>query len=200
LPLVIIALALAVALTLAVALRAVALPIAAVLALLLTAASTFGVMQLLFGGAHPPLGGPGYLDPMSIIGIFTVVFGISLVYLTVLLARTREQIVAGATVDGALDTALRRTAAASTGSGLLMIAALIPFATTELLTVRQFGVGVAIAVALDTFLVRPVLLPAAVEVLGRWSWWPTHVYGARVRPTTEGKAAGRPDGRAGAAA
>ena len=42
---------------------------------LLTAAATFGVMTLLFGGAHPPLGGPGYLDPMSIIGIFTAVFG-----------------------------------------------------------------------------------------------------------------------------
>ncbi len=207
LPLVIVALAIAVALTLAVALRAVALPIVAVLALLLTAASTFGVMELLFGGSHPPLGGPGYLDPMSIIGIFAVVFGISLVYLVVLLARAREEIVrdeqvgagatvdlrdeqvgagatvdlrdeqvgAGATVDQALDTALRRTAAASTGSALLMIAALIPFATTELLTVRQFGVGVAVAVALDAFIVRPVLLPAAVEVMGRWSWWPTRV-------------------------
>ncbi len=202
LPLVIVALAIAVALVLGVALRAVALPIVAVLALLLTAASTFGVMQLLFGGSHPPLGGPGYLDPMSIIGIFSVVFGISLVYLVVLLARAREEIVrddrgvAGTTVDGALDTALRRTAAASTGSGLLMIAALIPFATTELLTVRQFGVGVAVAVALDAFLVRPVLLPAAVEVLGRWSWWPTRVYGAVVPATTDGEAAGRPDGGA----
>jgi putative drug exporter of the RND superfamily len=185
LPLVIVALAIAVALTLGVALRAVALPIATVLALLLTAASTFGAMELLFGGSHPPLGGPGYLDPMSIVGIFAVVFGVSLVYLTVLLARAREEIVKGATVDSALDTALRRTAAASTGSGLLMIAAVIPFATTELLTVREFGVGVAIAVALDTFLVRPVLLPAAVEVMGGWSWWPTHV-SAGPRPPKRG--------------
>jgi len=175
LPLVIVALAIAVALVLAVALRAIALPIAAVLALLLTAAATFGAMQLLFGGKHPPLGGSGYLDPMSIIGIFTAVFGISLVYLVLLLARAREEIVKGANVDGALDVALRRTAAASTGTGILMIGALIPFMTTELLTVRTFGVGIAIAVALDAFLVRPVLLPAAVEVMGRWSWWPTRV-------------------------
>ena len=180
--LVIVALALAVALVLGVALRAVALPIVAVLALLLTAASTFGAMQLLFGGKHPPLGGPGYLDPMSIIGIFTVVFGISLVYLVVLLARAREEIVRGASVDGALDAALRRTAAASTGTGLLMIGALIPFMTTELLTVRAFGVGVAVAVALDAFVVRPVLLPAAVEAMGRWSWWPTRVELRRHEP------------------
>jgi putative drug exporter of the RND superfamily len=182
LPWVIIALALAIALTLGVALRAVALPIAAVLMLLLTAAATFGAMQLLFGGSHPPLGGPGYLDPMSIVGIFAAVFGISLVYLVVLLARAREEIVAGATVDQAIDRALRQTAAASTGTGILMIAALIPFATTELMTVRTFGVGIAIAVALDAFLVRPVLLPAAVEVMGRFSWWPTRVAARPRRP------------------
>lgn len=175
LPWVIVALALAIALTLGLALRTVALPIVAILFNLLTAAATFGAMRLMFGGSHPLLGGPGYLDPMSIIGIFTAIFGISLVFLVVLLARTREELERGAGVDGALDVALRRTAAASTGAGLLMIAAAIPFATTGLLTVREFGVGVALAVALDAFLVRPVLLPAAVEVLGRRAWWPTRV-------------------------
>lgn len=175
LPLVIAALALAEALTLAVALRAIALPIVGVLALLLTAAATFGAMQLLFGGSNPPLGGPGYLDPMSIVGIFTVVFGISMIYLVVLLARAREEIVKGAGTDRAIDVALRQTAAASTGSALLTIAAVIPFATTGLATVRAFGVAVSIAVALDAFVVRPVLIPAAVEVLGRFSWWPTPV-------------------------
>ncbi|MGC2372452.1 MAG: MMPL family transporter, partial [Solirubrobacteraceae bacterium] len=174
LPWVILALALGVALALGLALRAVALPIVAVAFNLLTAAATFGVMSLLFSGPNPPLGGPGYIDPMSIVGIFTIVFGVSLIYLVVLLQRTREELVAGATVDGALDVALRKTAAASTGSGVLMIAALIPFATTDLLTVRELGVGLAVAVAIDVFIVRPVLLPAAVELLGKWSWWPTH--------------------------
>lgn len=182
LPLVIVALAVAEALTLAVALRAVALPIVGVLALLLTAAATFGVMQLLFGGSNPPLGGPGYLDPMSIVGIFTVVFGVSMVYLVVLLSRAREEILKGASSDRAIDVALRQTAAASTGSALLMIAAIVPFATTGLATVRAFGVAMAVAVALDAFVVRPVLLPAAVQVLGRFSWWPTPV-GAPSQPT-----------------
>ncbi len=173
LPWVILVLALAVALALGIALHAVLLPIVAVAFNLLTAAATFGVMSLLFSGSAPPLGGPGYIDPMSIIGIFTIVFGVSLIYLVVLLQRTREELVAGATVDGALDIALRKTAAASTGAGVLMIAALIPFATTDLLTVRELGVGLAVAVAIDVFIVRPVLLPAAIELLGRWSWWPT---------------------------
>ncbi len=175
LPWVIAALALAVALALGVALRAVVLPIVAVAFNLLTAAATFGVMSLLFSGPNPPLGGPGYIDPMSIVGIFTIVFGVSLIYLVVLLARAREELVTATSVDGALDIALRKTAAASTGSGVLMIAALIPFATTDLLTVRELGVGLAVAVAIDVFVVRPVLLPAAVELLGRWSWWPTQI-------------------------
>ncbi len=170
---VVLTLAVALALTLGIALRAVALPAVAILFNLLTAAATFGVLSLLFSGSNPPLGGPGYIDPMSIAGIFAIVFGVSLIYETVLLARTREELVAGADVDSALDTALRRTAAASTGTGLLMIAALIPFATTGLLPVRELGVGMAVAVALDVFLVRPVLLPAAVAVLGPRAWWPT---------------------------
>ncbi|HTR72980.1 MAG TPA: MMPL family transporter, partial [Solirubrobacteraceae bacterium] len=170
---VILALAVALALTLGIALRAVAVPVVAILFNLLTAAATFGVLSLLFSGSNPPLGGPGYIDPMSIAGIFAIVFGISLIYETVLLARTREELVAGADADTALDTALRSTAAASTGTGLLMIAALIPFATTGLLPVRELGVGMAVAVALDVFLVRPVLLPAAVAVLGSRAWWPT---------------------------
>jgi X-X-X-Leu-X-X-Gly heptad repeat protein len=174
LPWVIAALAFAVALALGLALRAVLLPIVAVLFNLLTAAATFGVMSLLFSGSNPPLGGPGYIDPMSIVGIFTIVFGVSLIYLVVLLERTREELVAGRSVDEALDIALRKTAAASTGSGVLMIAAVIPFITTDLLTVRELGVGLAVAVAIDVFVVGPVVLAAAVELLGPYSWWPTH--------------------------
>jgi len=182
-PWTVIAVALAIAIVLAAALRAVPLPIVVALFDLLTAAATFGVMTLLFGGAHPPLGGPGYLDPMSIIGIFAAIFGISLVFMVVLLTQTREGIVANPQpdVDRALDGALRSTAAASTGAGLLMVATVIPFATTGLLTVREFGLGVAIAVALGTFLVRPVLLPAAVELLGWRGWWPTLRRGTQLR-------------------
>ena len=54
-----------------------------------------------------------------------------------------------------------------------MVAALIPFSTTEFLNVRALGIGVAVAVLLDVLIVRPVLLPAAAAVLGRRGWWPT---------------------------
>ncbi len=89
-------------LALGLALRAVALPIVAVLFNLLTAAAAFGAMQLLFGGANPRLGGPGYIDPVSITEIFAAIFGISAIFVVLLLTRTPRSVRAGASVDGAL--------------------------------------------------------------------------------------------------
>jgi RND superfamily putative drug exporter len=175
LPLDIAILTIAMALVLGLATRAVLLPAVATAFSLLVAAATFGVLQLLFGGANPPLGGPGYLDPMSIIGIFTVVLGITITYSALLLMRTREAYLAAGPSEDPVQLGLRQTAAAATGAGLVMIAALIPFATTDLLNVRAFGIGVAVAILLDTTIVRPVLLPAAIAVLGRMGWWPTRM-------------------------
>jgi RND superfamily putative drug exporter len=148
---------------------------------LLTAFATFGVMALLFGGDDPLLGGPGYLDPMSIIGIFAAIFGISIVYEALLLARTRESFVESGDPRAALLQGLRHTAAVATGAAAVMIVAAIPFAFSDLINVRQFGIGLAVAVALDALIVRPVLLPAAVALLGRWCWWPTGSERARRR-------------------
>ena len=172
-PLVILGVALALTLILALALRAIVLPAVSAAFSLLVTAATFGILQLLFGGTNPPLGGPGWLDPPTVLGIFTVVFSIAIVFSTLLLTRTREAYVSGAGSRGSVAVALRETAAATTGAGLVMVAALIPFATTDFINVRQFGIGVAVAILLEVVLVRPVLLPAAEAVLGRFGWWPT---------------------------
>jgi RND superfamily putative drug exporter len=151
----------------------VLLPVVATIFSLLVTAAAFGVLQILFGGSDPLLGGPGYLDPMSIIGIFTVVFGVSVVYSALLLMRTREHFVSQPAPSEAIRRGLRETAAPATGAGLVMVAALVPFATTDLINIRQFGIGVAVAILLEVLVVRPVLLPAAEAVLGRRGWWPT---------------------------
>lgn len=165
--------AIALALVIAVALRAVLLPAVATVFSLLVTAAAFGVLQLLYGGPNPPLGGTGYLVPMTIIGIFVIAFSLSMLYSTVLLMRSREAyVLAGASRD-AIRIGLRDTAAAATGAGLVMIAALIPFATTGFGFVEPFVVGVAIAILLDVLVMRPVLLPAAAAVLGRFGWWPS---------------------------
>jgi putative drug exporter of the RND superfamily len=163
----------AVWLVLALALRAVLLPLVATAFSLLVAAATLGFLQLMFGGSNPPLGGPGWLDPMTIIGIVTVVLGVTVVYTALLLMRTREAFVAGEPRARYIATGLRETAAAATGTGLVMVAALIPFTITDFIDIRQFGIGVAVAVLLDILILRPVLLPAAEALLGPAGWWPT---------------------------
>jgi X-X-X-Leu-X-X-Gly heptad repeat protein len=180
---VVLVLAGAVALLLMALLRAVVLPLVAVAFDLLAAAATFCALWLLFGGDDPVLGGPGYLDPMSIVGIFAAIFGVTMVYEVVLLQRTREELAQTRDPVGAVRTGLRETAGPATGAALVMAAAVLPFAATDVLTIRQFGLGVAIAVLIDALVVRPVLLPAAAAAIGRRGWWPTRA-GER-RPTTD---------------
>ncbi|MGZ6586515.1 MAG: MMPL family transporter [Solirubrobacteraceae bacterium] len=167
-------LAFAIILVLALAVRAVLLPIVATVFALLVTAASFGVLELLFGGSDPPLGGPGYLDPLTIISIFAAAFALSTVFTTILLMRTREEYVAAPGTGHAVRVGLRETAAATTGAGLVMAAALIPFSTTDFINLQALGIGIAVAVLLDVVIMRPVLLPAAEAVLGRYGWWPTH--------------------------
>ena len=185
-PLVVAALSVAVALVLMIGLQTVALPLVAVAFDALCILATFGAMTLLFGGDDPLLGGPGYLDPMSIIGIFAAIFGISIAYEVLLLARTREHYAESGDASAALAFGLRRTAAVATGAAAVMVAAALPFMFSDLINVRQFGAGLAIAVVLDALIVRPVLLPAAVQLLGRRSWWPTAPH--PIQPTAPGGA------------
>jgi RND superfamily putative drug exporter len=95
-----------------------------------------------------------------------------------LLQRTREAFVAGADAHRALRIGLRETAAAGTGAAIAMVAAIVPFAASGLIVARQVGVGVAVAIVLDALVVRPVILPAAAELLGRLGWWPTRPHTA----------------------
>jgi RND superfamily putative drug exporter len=175
----------ALVLVLALALRAIVLPVAAVMLNLLVVAAAFGVVEMLFGGSNPPLGGPGYLDPITIISIFSVAFGISVSYSTVVLMRTREAYERHGNPRTAARAGLNHTAAAATGAAIAMVAAMIPFATTELINVRELGVGVGVAVLLVALLLRPVLLPAAEVVLGRIGWWPTRGPRAPKEPPPE---------------
>ena len=109
-------------------LRAVVLPVVAVAFDLLTAAATFGILTLLYSGEDALLSGPGFIDPISIIGIFAFIFGVSMVYEVVFLHRTREAFLETGDARAAVRTGLARTAAAATGAAAVMVAAIIPFA------------------------------------------------------------------------
>jgi X-X-X-Leu-X-X-Gly heptad repeat protein len=169
---VVIAESIVIAIMLMALLRSVVLPVVAVACDLLTALATFGILTGLYSGEDALLSGPGYIDPVSIIGIFAFIFGVSMVYEVALLYRTREAFLETGDAHGAVLTGVRETAAAATGAAAVMIAAIVPFAMADLMSVQVFGVGVAIAIVLDALIVRPVLLPSAAALLGRWSWWP----------------------------
>ena len=165
-------LAIIVTLILMVALRSLLLPFVTVAFNLLTVAATFGILTLLTTGDDPILGGPGYIDSLQVIETFAAVFGIALVYEMLLLYRTRELFIRNGRSHEALAQGLRETAGAATGAAVVMVAAIVPFTMSGLFNLR-LTVGLAIAILLDALVVRPVLLPAAIQLLGRRAWWPT---------------------------
>lgn len=175
-PIVVLGIAITIALLLMIALRSVPLALATVAFNLLTAAAVFGVLALLTTGDDPVLGGPGYIDALQAIETFAAVFGIALVFEVLLLQRARELYVAEGDAHGSLALALHQTAGAATGAAAVMVAAIVPFVASGLFNLR-LTIGLAIAILIDALIVRPVLLPATVALLGDRAWWPTRAGG-----------------------
>jgi RND superfamily putative drug exporter len=140
---------------------------------LVTVAAAFGALALLFQGSAP-LGGPGYLDAIAATAILTIMFGLSIDYQVFLLARIRDARLAGADTRLAVEEGLRRTAHVIGGAALIMTAVFLTFGQADVANVRQFGVGMAIAVLLDATVVRLLLLPAVLTWLGDRAWGPAH--------------------------
>jgi putative drug exporter of the RND superfamily len=152
-------------------LRALLLPLIAVILNVLTVAAAFGVLALLFQAPDLPLGGPGHLDAISAAAIFTIVFGLSIDYQVFLLTRMREAYVETRSPDAAVAHGLARTASVVTGAALIMTAVFVTFATIDITNIRQMGVGLAFAIIIDATVVRLVLLPALMRALGSSAWW-----------------------------
>jgi RND superfamily putative drug exporter len=171
-PLVICAMAAVTFLALVVILRALWLAALATALNLLTVAVAFGVLVLLFKvPAGWPLGGHDYIDAIGAAGIFGIVFGLSVDYAVFLLARMREAYEQTGDHREAIAFGLERTARVITGAAAIMIAVFACFAAAPVATVSQLGVGLAVAVALDATVVRIVLLPALMLVIGERVWW-----------------------------
>ncbi|MFP5363029.1 MAG: MMPL family transporter [Thermoleophilia bacterium] len=165
--------ALAVALLLMLMLRSILIPLVAAGSALLASAATFGMLRLLFVGEDPLLGGPGYIDPMAIIAVFSAAFGLSAVFAGILLDEVRQQFVACGDIGEAVATALRSSARAGVAAGLAVALVAVPFALQDVLNLRQLAVGLGIMAIIDVLLMRSLQLPAAIEVLRAPAWWPT---------------------------
>jgi putative drug exporter of the RND superfamily len=159
-------------LVLVVVLRALPLAAIAVGLNLLTVGVAFGVLTLLSHvPASWPLGGHNYVDAVGSCMIFALVFGLSIDYAVFLLSRMRERYDAGDDHATAVRFGLEKTARVITGAAVIMLAVFVAFAGAPIATVSQLGVGLTVAVVLDATVVRIVLLPALMLLLGDRVWW-----------------------------
>jgi RND superfamily putative drug exporter len=155
--------------------RSVFLPIKAIALNLLSIGATYGVLVLVFqhGVLARLLGAEqvGYLQNFVPVLLIATLFSLSTDYEVFLLNRVREEHQAGADNTTSVATGLARTAPLISGAALLMIAVFGAFAFTGILPIQQLGFGLALAIALDATIIRLVVVPAAMRLMGRWNWW-----------------------------
>jgi putative drug exporter of the RND superfamily len=100
-----------------------------------------------------------------------ILFGLSMDYHVFLLSRIREAVQRGASTDEAVAQGIRTTAGVVTAAAVVMFAVFAVFIALSMLMFKQFGVGLATAILIDATIVRGVLLPASMKLLGDWNWW-----------------------------
>jgi RND superfamily putative drug exporter len=145
-----------------VAFRSLLLPAKAVVLNLLSVAAAYGVLAGLFQGP---------VEAWIPILLFAALFGLSMDYEVFMVSRIREAHDAGADNREAVALGLERTGRIVTAAAAIMVIAFLSFGAGEIEGLRQFGVGLAVAVALDATVVRAVLLPSLMVLLGKWNWW-----------------------------
>jgi RND superfamily putative drug exporter len=143
------------------AFRSVVLPLLALVFNVLVVGASLGLLTLLQDvTTRAPL------NSVTPVLLFAVMFGLSMDYLVVILARMRESFHGGMAFDASIDDGARRTRHMVNSAALIMIAVFCSFMTGQISVVREIGIGLAIAVALDALVVRPVLLPHVLKAVG----------------------------------
>jgi RND superfamily putative drug exporter len=155
--------------------RSLVVPIKAIALNLLSVGAAYGVLVLVF--QHPWAQGVlGFHSNGAIVSwlplfLFVVLFGLSMDYHVFILSRVREGVEAGMSTDEALRFGVARTAGVVSSAALVMVAVFSLFATSSSLDLKEAGLGLAVAVLLDATLVRGVLLPATMSLLGTRNWY-----------------------------
>jgi uncharacterized membrane protein YdfJ with MMPL/SSD domain len=156
-------------------LRSVLLPLKAVVMNLLSVGAAYGILVAVFqyGWLDGLLGfdSLGYINTMTPPLLLAIVFGLSMDYEVFLLTRIRERYEATGDNKLAVAQGLRASAATISSAALIMVAVFAVFAGTGVPSIKEIGLGLAVAIALDATLVRLVLVPATMELMGKWNWW-----------------------------
>ena len=153
----------------------VILPIKALAMNLLTISAAFGLLVLVFqDGRYEDLLGytsQGAIESTQPLVLLAIAFGLSTDYGVFLLTRIKEQHDGGASNEEAVATGLERTGRIITAAALLFTVAIGAFATSEIIFIKQVGLGTAAAVLIDATIVRALLVPSLMKLLGEWNWW-----------------------------
>ena len=162
-------------LVLMVMLRSLLLPLKAVLMNLLSIGAAFGVLVAIFqwGWLDSVLGfeSLGALETINVPLIFAIVFGLSMDYEVFLMSRIREHYMEHGDNERAVAEGLATSARTISSAALIMTAVFASFVLTGVPSIKELGLGCAVAIALDATLVRLVLVPATMKLLGDWNWW-----------------------------
>jgi uncharacterized membrane protein YdfJ with MMPL/SSD domain len=161
-------------LLLLVAFRSIVIPIKAILLNLLSTGAAFGLLVIVFqdGNLAGPLGfKPGPIESFVPVFIFTILFGLSMDYHVFILTRIKEARDHGMSSNEAVARGISITSGTITSAAAIMVVVFSVFVTLELTIIKQLGFGLAVAVLIDATIVRSVLLPATMRLLGEWNWW-----------------------------
>lgn len=158
-------------------LRSVILPIKAVIMNLLSISAAFGLMTFIFQQGHFDKllnFTPQSIDPSIPVLLFCIVFGLSMDYEVLLLSRMREEYQNTHDNRQAVSQGLQKSAVLITGAGLIMISVFAAFGTADVVIIKAIGLGMAVAVLVDMTIVRALIVPAIMRLLGNINWLPNH--------------------------
>ena len=155
--------------------RSLVIPIKAIVLNLLSVGAAYGVLVLVFQQGHGEklLGfeSTGAIEPWLPLFLFVILFGLSMDYHVFILSRIREAFDRGMTTEDAVSHGIRSTAGTVTSAAIVMVAVFGVFATLSSVVFKQLGIGLAVAILLDATLVRAILLPATMKLLGDRNWY-----------------------------
>jgi RND superfamily putative drug exporter len=151
------------------------MPVKAIVLNILSLSATFGALVWIFQDGHLQnlLGfqSTGSIDATQPILIFAIAFGLSMDYEVFLLSRIKERFDETGDNRAAVSSGLQRTGWLITSAAMLMAVVFSAFGTSKIIFIQEIGIGLAIAVIIDATLVRMLLVPATMRLLGKWNWW-----------------------------
>ena len=157
------------------AFRSVVIAAKAIVLNLLSVGVAYGVLVLVFQhGVGKNLIGASSANGIEVVVpllLFVILFGLSMDYHVFIISRIRETFDGGANVDDAVSYGIKSTAGVVTSAAIVMVCVFSIFATLSTPFFKQFGIGLAAAILIDATVVRAVLLPASMKLLGNWNWY-----------------------------